>query len=277
MKRLSGLEGGPPRARRPPHAARARTVPNPPAETRETITNDLLTGAASPYLGRCPYTVPVSGLIAARKIARALARGTDGRAIEDLWLPFFCVSANLTRSRLVVHRRGDLALALRASQSIPGIMPPVPAGEDLLVDGGVLNNIPIDVMRRLHPTATVIASDAAPVLGPRARVDYGLYLRGGGVLARRLVPGMQAPRVPRLMATLMRSLLVAAAESRDEMVAEGLADLHLQLELPGVSLLAFDKAAEVEAAAYEEVREQVGAWAAARTGRATPVGASGTG
>ena len=67
--------------------------------------------------------------------------------MRDLWLPFFCVSTNLTRSRVEVHHRGDLATAIRASVAIPGILPPVPHDGDLLVDGGELNKPPCDVMR----------------------------------------------------------------------------------------------------------------------------------
>ncbi|MEX2549680.1 MAG: patatin-like phospholipase family protein, partial [Nitriliruptoraceae bacterium] len=177
------------------------------------------------------YTAPVSGLIAGERIARAIERGVGDRDISDTWLPYRCVSTNLTRSTTVVHRRGDLQRAMRASMSIPGVMPAVAFGEDLHVDGGVMNNLPVDVARGETPTGTVIASDVAPVLGPRAKEDHGLYVHGGGVLARRWLPGIKAPRVPKLMPTLMRSLLVAAAQARDRGVEQGLADLHVQFEL----------------------------------------------
>ncbi len=196
--------------------------------------------------------MPVSGLIAAERIARGIERGVEDRDIEDTWLPYRCVSTNLTRSTTVVHRRGDLQRALRASLSIPGVMPPVAFGEELHVDGGVMNNLPVDVARRETPGGIVIASDVAPVLGPTAKGDHGLYVRGGGVLTRRFTPGMKAPRVPRLMPTLMRSLLVAAAQARDRGIEERLADLHLQLELRGVGLLAFDVVEPVAQRGYEE-------------------------
>ncbi len=198
------------------------------------------------------YTAPVSGLIAGERIARAIERGVGDRDISDTWLPYRCVSTNLTRSTTVVHRRGDLQRAMRASLSIPGVMPAVAFGEDLHVDGGVMNNLPVDVARRETPTGTVISSDVAPVLGPRAKEDHGLYVHGGGVLARRWLPGVRAPKVPRLMPTLMRSLLVAAAQTRDRGVEQGLADLHVQFELRGVGLLAFDVVGPVADRGYEE-------------------------
>lgn len=150
---------------------------------------------------------------------------------------------------------------MHASLAIPGVLPPIAYGDDLHVDGGVMNNLPIDVARRETPSGTVIASDAAPVLGPSAKGDHGLYVRGGRVLARRFTPGMRAPRVPKLMPTLMRSLLVAAAQSRDRFVADGLADLHVLFVLKGVSLLDFEVVAPVAERGYTESVDQLRAFA----------------
>ena len=218
----------------------------------ETPAEDIVDRTADLFRRVLDYTVPVSGIIAAERIARAIERGTEGRDIEDTWLPYRCVSTNLTRSKTAVHRRGDLQRAMRASLSIPGVMPPVAYGEDLHVDGGVMNNLPVDVARRETPGGIVIASDVAPVLGPKARGDHGLSVHGAGVLARRFTPGMKAPRVPRLVPTLMRSMLVAAAQQRDRGVQDRLADLHLQFELRGVGLLDFEVVGPVAERGYEE-------------------------
>jgi predicted acylesterase/phospholipase RssA/CRP-like cAMP-binding protein len=216
------------------------------------------------------YTVPVSSMISGRRIAHSIEEGIGDRDIEDTWLPYFCVSTNLTRSRLEVHRTGAMALAVRASLSIPGVMPPVPyRDEDLLVDGGVLNNLPVDIARGLNPTGTVVASDVAPLLGPRKKSDYGMYVSGTRVLAKRLTPGMKAPRVPAIMATLMRSMLVAAAEQRDRGIAEKLADLHLQLDLRGVGLLDFEVCAPVAEQGYQEALGQLSEWVSADVPRMT--------
>ena len=67
--------------------------------------------------------------------------------IEELPLPFFCISSDLTTGRIHVHRDGKLWRALRASVALPGILPPVTHHGHLLVDGGVMNNLPVDVMR----------------------------------------------------------------------------------------------------------------------------------
>jgi predicted acylesterase/phospholipase RssA len=218
----------------------------------DTPTEELVPRTERLFHRLLDYTAPVSGIIAGKRITRSIVEGVDDRDLADTWRPLRCMTTNLTRSTSVVHRTGELARALRASVSIPGVMPPVAYGEDLHVDGGVMNNLPVDVARRENPTGTVIASDVAPVLGPAARGDHGLYVAGAGQLARRLTPGMRAPRVPRLMPTLMRSMLVAAAEQRDRGVARGLADLHLQFELRGVGLLDFEVVGPVADRGYEE-------------------------
>jgi len=67
--------------------------------------------------------------------------------IEDLKLPFAAVATDLNRGRLVVLDHGPVAKAVRASSAIPGIFTPVDHQGKLLVDGGVIDNIPIDVAR----------------------------------------------------------------------------------------------------------------------------------
>ena len=85
--------------------------------------------------------------------------------IADLWLPFFCTSSNLTTAACFLHNRGRLRKALRASIALPGILPPVVLGEDVLVDGAVMCNLPTDLMRSWH---------RGPVVGVDVAVAEGL-------------------------------------------------------------------------------------------------------
>ena len=68
------------------------------------------------------YTIPVVSLVKAGRITGSIEELLHGLDIEDLWLPYVCVSTNLTQSRLEVHRRGDAATAVRASVAIPGVL-----------------------------------------------------------------------------------------------------------------------------------------------------------
>ena len=76
--------------------------------------------------------------------------GIGGVEISDLWLPFFCVSSNLTSGAYQLHRTGELQTALRASISLPGVMPPATENGAVLVDGAVMKNFPADLMRLSH-------------------------------------------------------------------------------------------------------------------------------
>jgi NTE family protein len=71
------------------------------------------------------YTLPFLSLTKGVKVARLLTQNFGAHRIEELWRPYFCVSTNLTAGTLAVHRDGPLVEALRASISIPGLLPPV--------------------------------------------------------------------------------------------------------------------------------------------------------
>lgn len=99
---------------------------------------------------------PIIAMTRAGKVARLLQDAYGEIDIADMPLPFFAVSSNLTSGRIEVHRRGLLRRAMRASISIPGVMPPVVIDGQVLVDGAVIKNFPTDVMRQLN---------AGPIIG----------------------------------------------------------------------------------------------------------------
>jgi NTE family protein len=104
------------------------------------------------------YTVPFLALTRGKKVTRLLEREYGEVLIEDLRIPYFCVSANLTTGRLYEHREGRVSQALRAAVAIPGVMPPVFSDQGVLVDGAAINNLPVDVMQR-HAPGFVIGCD----------------------------------------------------------------------------------------------------------------------
>ncbi len=94
---------------------------------------------------------PLVALSQGRRVRERLAEHFGDRQICDLWLPFFCVSTNLTSGRYQLHRHGLAREAVRASLSLPGVLPPVVDGANVLVDGAVMNNFPADIMRTFQP------------------------------------------------------------------------------------------------------------------------------
>ncbi len=99
-------------------------------------------------LGR--LTFPKISLFTGSRIQNLLENNFGEVSIEELWLPFFCVSSNLTSGREIVQRCGSLWQALRASVAIPGVVPPVVKDREVLVDGAIINNFPADTMAEMR-------------------------------------------------------------------------------------------------------------------------------
>ena len=93
---------------------------------------------------------PLVAMTRGLKVKARLEEHFDAIEIADLWLPFFCVSSNLTSGSYHLHRQGSLHSALRASISLPGVLPPVCEDGAVLVDGAVMKNFPADVMRSMQ-------------------------------------------------------------------------------------------------------------------------------
>ncbi|MEO8926252.1 MAG: patatin-like phospholipase family protein, partial [Caulobacteraceae bacterium] len=161
---------------------------------------------------------PLIALTHGRRVRARLAEHFGDRQICDLWLPFFCLSANLTTGVHQIHRQGLAREAIRASLSLPGVLPPVIRGKDILVDGAVMNNFPADIMRSLQP-------------GPIVGVDVG---RGRSIDAHDLMDPLSVwrwllsgawRRGPPIVSLLMRAAtvttghdLAAAREATDVLI-----------------------------------------------------------
>jgi len=93
-------------------------------------------------------TVGKGGLVKGEKIIKALHEFIGDMQIEDLEIPFACVATDLHGHKEITYTSGSLLQAIRASISIPTVFKPVIFDNMLLVDGGVLNPLPLDVIRR---------------------------------------------------------------------------------------------------------------------------------
>lgn len=206
------------------------------------------------------YTLPLVSLTKGARIAQHAMETWGDRGIEDLWLTYFAMSTDLTTSRPHIHDSGRVTLAIRATCAIPGVMPPVPHGDALLIDGGVLNNLPIDVARSKAPRGLIVASDVAPPQGPGSHGDYGLSVSGWQALASKLRKD-RSP-YPDISAVLMRSMITASMRERDVQVHDGLADCYLDLDIRGVSMLDFDSAGEIARRGYEAAMPVLETWLA---------------
>jgi NTE family protein len=96
------------------------------------------------------WVMPVVSLTRGKRVDRRLNEHFGDVDIAELPRPFFCVSSNLSTGATRIHRSGSLSRALRASIAIPGLLPPIVDGDDVLVDGAVFNNFPIQELKAYH-------------------------------------------------------------------------------------------------------------------------------
>ncbi|MGU3544483.1 patatin-like phospholipase family protein [Methylobacterium sp. A52T] len=185
------------------------------------------------FVGRNPlddYTLPFHALTRGAKVDAGLAARFGDARIEDLWRPFFCVSSNLTTGTAMVHWAGPLDRAIRASIAIPGLLPPVASADGILVDGGMMNNLPADVMADL---------DRGPVLAVDVGSDAAFQVmarQGRGAQAFRRFLGI-SDQLPGIAHLLLRSAMVSSGAQT--MAAVTRAAVLLKPALAGVDLRAW--------------------------------------
>lgn len=162
---------------------------------------------------------PFVSILSGVQIAAGIALVLEDVGIEDLHVPAHLVCASLLRADVVVPRTGSLRRVVRASTSLPGVWPAVPFGDDLLVDGGVLDNLPAERVRPWSVDGFVVGVDVSDrftdmVVGPDADRVSGWSILWSRIKARlrRLVGGpAELPALPNHSAveTLIRASTLA--------------------------------------------------------------------
>lgn len=153
--------------------------------------------------------LPILAMTRGRKVDARLEEHFGDQRIADLWRPFFAVSSNLTTGTWQVHRRGLLRTALRASISLPGVMPPVVLDGQVLVDGAVMKSFPTDLMRRWHD---------GPVVGVDVTRARGVDPRGLASPTNwvKWFSSGEWRRGPPILSVLMRSATLTTASDLSE-------------------------------------------------------------
>ena len=191
-------------------------------------------------------TLPILALVKGKKVDARLLEHYGETLIDDLWVPFYCVSSNITSGGYVVHKRGVLRKALRASIAIPGVLPPVVENGAVLVDGAVLRNFPVDIMRAWHQ-GPVVGCDVS-----RARGLDPKELEIPTVWWKWILSGAWR-KGPPIVAIMIRSATLTA--KADLMEARNSTDLLIIPNPEGLSVndwKAYDKAVESGRAATRE-------------------------
>jgi NTE family protein len=213
--------------------------------------DELVTRMRDAFVERNPlsdFTLPLIALLRGKKVSQRLREHFGDIRIEELPKPFFCVSSDLTTGRIVVHRTGLLWRALRASVALPGILPPVTHDGHLLVDGGVMNNLPVDVMAA-EARGPIIASDVT------GEVDF--YVKDSRYGERPIwwLLWQRMRGSPSIVSILMRSGTVGS-EAQRRVVREQ-ADLLFEPPLPEIGLRDWHKLDQAIAEGYAHARVRI--------------------
>lgn len=112
--------------------------------------------AADSKLTSNDLTLPIVSLMSGKKIRKFLDTMFGDAHLEDLWVNTYCVSANFSNASLKVHEKGLTRLQVAASMAIPGVFPPVIINKHLHIDGGVIDNLPVEAMYK-KPVRHIIA------------------------------------------------------------------------------------------------------------------------
>lgn len=151
------------------------------------------------------YTVPLVSLLSGGRMRRMLRQHADLQ-IEDMPIPFFCISSCLDDGTANFHDSGSLARALSATASMPGILPPTVVNGRLAVDGAVLDSLPVDAMWR-QPVGEVIAVSLAA--HGQVEVDYTDTPSAWVMLRSKLLPFTRRYRVPAMMTVVLKATELA--------------------------------------------------------------------
>lgn len=212
---------------------------------------------------RGDITIPLVAFLKGDQVARLIlaVMGNCDCDLEDLWIPCFAVSANLTRGAMHVHTTGSTLKSILASSRAPGMYPPVVVNGDLHVDGGIVNNVPADVMKEFSKGARVIAVNVSPQVDPTMIADYGLGVSGWRVLWDRLNPfAKERLAVPTLPSILMRTMTFGTGARAAARL--GPSDLYLGPPLETFKINEFHRGPEMSEVAYQFALPLVTKWQA---------------
>lgn len=208
------------------------------------------------------YTLPFISILKGKRISKFLQNLYEDTYIEDLRIPFFCCSSNLTQSKLHVHEKGLLWLAVRASISIPAVFPPIYDEEgNTLVDGGVINNLPVNIMRKSLRGGKVLAVSSL-ILKEEELIKNVLHpdslkrtwASGWRYFFRTKIMGMK-PDCDHMVNILRTAFFLSANQVQKEMAEE--ADYHFAVDTSQYGFLQFKNIDKLIEFGYQTAMEQV--------------------
>lgn len=204
------------------------------------------------------FTLPVSSLLSAHRAKQQTCGVFAQRHIEDLWLDFFCISTDLTELKPYHHRQGLVWSALLASGAIPGVCSSIVSDEgSLLVDGGILDNLPVAAMRE-HHKGPVIAVDISSDKGLKPGVTDTIPPNGWQALWQYLNPFAKKRRFPHIFKLISHTATLTGKVNAH--TSRKLADLCLTPDCRGHGLMEMKRIDQLVERGYREAIPKLQQW-----------------
>ncbi|XP_004574259.1 patatin-like phospholipase domain-containing protein 7 isoform X1 [Maylandia zebra] len=204
-------------------------------------------------------TYPVTSMFSGASFNSSISSVFKNKQIEDLWLPYFNITTDITASAMRVHTDGSLWRYVRASMSLSGYLPPLcdPKDGHLLMDGGYINNLPADVARSMG-AKVVIAID----VGSRDETNltnYGDYLNGWWLLWKRFNPLAEKVKVLN-MAEIQTRLAYVCCVRQLELVKDSDYCEYIRPPIDRYGTLEFGKFDEIAEVGYQHGKTLFDVW-----------------
>ncbi|MGY5776875.1 patatin-like phospholipase family protein [Rhizobium sp. LEGMi135b] len=194
-------------------------------------------------------TIGGSGLFGGMRLTKRMQEHLEGFSIEDLDRPFVAVASELNTGHEVWIANGSLITALRASYALPGIFEPVRSNGRTLVDGALVNPVPVSVCRTYEQPLVVAVNLHYDLYGRSAVIKHNVGPPNGDLLRREEAPAAMKLGMTGVMVQAFNIIQDRIARAR---LAGDPPDLALHPRLSDIGLSEFHRAGEAIERGYEE-------------------------
>ncbi|XP_061173760.1 patatin-like phospholipase domain-containing protein 7 isoform X2 [Saccostrea echinata] len=204
-------------------------------------------------------TYPVTSMFTGKAFNDSIEEVFGHRQIEDLWIPYFCITTDISNSSMKAHTHGSLWRYVRASMSLSGYLPPLcdPMDGHLLLDGGYINNLPADVMKA-KGARNIFAMDVGSI-DETDLTNYGDQLSGWWLLWKRWNPWASPVKVPD-MAEIQTRLAYVSGVRQLEMVKNSDFCEYIRPPIDKYGTLQFGSFDEINEVGYNHGKTLLSGW-----------------
>ncbi|CAH8449646.1 unnamed protein product [Schistosoma rodhaini] len=206
------------------------------------------------------FTYPAVSIFSGKELNRQLQSIFHDRQIEDFWLPFFCVTTDITNCKMRIHTQGSVWRYIRGAITFPPLDPPIcdPYDGALLADGSFLNNVPADVMV-CFGAKTIFANDVGSAVETEL-TNYGDHLSGWYLLYNRYFRvGTPVLRIPSLTEIQARLAYISCVRQLEYIKASGIC-FYLRPPIDKYLTLQFSAFDEINNVGYDYIKHVLNTW-----------------